>query len=146
MKLDKKRVELANQLQKEVNEYWLGVTLDDIIRIKTKASKGPYVQREAEEFTAIRLPKREIPGLERTMRIIRLDEDRVTIRHLSLDRIESVNGKELENKTEWKVKGSKGYYTVKLHGTRYMCDCQGYKFRKKCKHSNLIKETNEQVK
>jgi len=143
MKLDKKRVELAERLQKEANEYWLGVTLDDIIKIKTKASKGPYIHREAEEFTAIRLPDRPIPGLERTIRLIRLDEDSVTIRNLSLDRIESINGKELENKTEWQVKGSSGYYTVNLVGTRYTCSCPGYKFRKKCKHSKLIKESNE---
>ena len=78
------------------------------------------------------------------MRIIKLSEDRVNIRHVALDRVTHINVEIFQTQTEWQVKGSKGYYTVKSVGDRYICNCQGFKFRKKCKHSNLIKESNGQ--
>ena len=139
---DEKRAELANQLQQGIDEYWLDVTLDDIITLRLRATTGPYVQREAEEFRAIRMPKRDIPGLENTIRVIPLNEDRVTFRHIALDRITHINGKTFQTKSSWLVKGSKGYYTVKLVGGRYTCTCQGFMYRKKCKHSQEIKDAN----
>lgn len=140
---NKKLLGLANELQEGVNEYWSNVTLDDIITIKTKPIKTPYVSREGETFTAVRLPKREITGMPsgQYIRCFRLDRDRVVIEMLPLDRILSINGKEIHNKTEWKVKNSKGngYYIIKLIGEQYVCNCTGYKFRKRCKHSESIK-------
>jgi hypothetical protein len=141
--IDKKRQQLIQNIQRKDNEYWLGVTIDDIITIRTGGSSGPYVQREAEEFTAIRLPNRPIPGLERTLRCIPLNRDSVTFRHVPLDWITHINGKPFQTKSEWKVKGSKGNtYTVKAVGDRFVCSCPGFKYRKKCKHSEQVK--NEQ--
>ena len=44
----------------------------------------------------------------------------------------------------WQVKGSgEKTYTVELIGDKYQCDCVGYGFRGRCKHSQQIKKENE---
>lgn len=41
----------------------------------------------------------------------------------------------------WSVKGSKGdNYTVSRKGNIWTCTCQGFEFRKTCKHVNQIKQ------
>jgi hypothetical protein len=44
------------------------------------------------------------------------------------------------------VEGSNGkkYYVTKV-GAKYMCTCPGFTFRHTCKHTNEIKEKNEQA-
>jgi len=50
--------------------------------------------------------------------------------------------KKIRNKNqEWQVDGSKGKtYMVKLENGQLTCSCPGFSFRRKCKHSALIKE------
>lgn len=49
---------------------------------------------------------------------------------------------EEKNKT-FKIKGSKGdVYTVTQRGSMFTCDCQGYQFRKSCKHIVAAKNGN----
>jgi len=44
----------------------------------------------------------------------------------------------------WTVDGSKGNtYIVELIGDKYHCNCAGYGFRGKCRHSEQIKEAQE---
>ncbi|UCG54225.1 MAG: hypothetical protein JSV32_06440 [Dehalococcoidia bacterium] len=141
--IDKKRLKVIQDIQERENEYWLGISINDIITIRTKAIDGPYVQRPAEEFTAIRVPQRELPGFEQTLRCIPLQGDKVVFRHVPLAWIESINGKSYAPQTEWEVAGSKGNkYKVKLIGNKYTCTCPGYTYRKKCKHSEEIKNQN----
>jgi hypothetical protein len=44
---------------------------------------------------------------------------------------------------QWQVKSDSGkVYTVELIGSKYSCNCIGYGYRGKCKHSEQIKEQN----
>ena len=44
----------------------------------------------------------------------------------------------------WKVKSDSGKeYTVELISGKYHCNCVGYGYRGKCKHSESIKKENE---
>ena len=44
---------------------------------------------------------------------------------------------------QWQVKSDSGkIYTVELIGSKYSCNCIGYGYRGKCKHSEQIKEQN----
>jgi len=44
----------------------------------------------------------------------------------------------------WKVKGDSGKeYVVELIGGKYHCNCIGYGYRGKCKHSEQIKKENQ---
>jgi hypothetical protein len=48
------------------------------------------------------------------------------------------------NNPNWKVKSDSGKeYTVELIGGKYQCNCIGFAYRGKCKHSEQIKEKNE---
>jgi uncharacterized protein YhbP (UPF0306 family) len=45
---------------------------------------------------------------------------------------------------QWQVKSDSGkVYTVELIGGKYSCNCVGYGYRNKCKHSEQIKEQND---
>ena len=61
--------------------------------------------------------------------------------YVEWDRIEDDNGQ------EWTIESSSTpgiYYTVKLKGEQYECDCPGYRFRRKeCKHIKSIKNEQE---
>ena len=140
----KKRNKLINKVQEQLYEYWQDTSLNDIIHIKTKFIKTNYLQREAEDFLAIKLQARNVPGFpsDSTLRIIRLDKPSPIISMLPMDWVQSINNKEVNVKKVWQVKGSKGYYKVDRRGDNYYCNCQGFKFRKTCKHSALIREQN----
>lgn len=44
----------------------------------------------------------------------------------------------------WDVVGSKGdVYVVERTGDSYVCSCSGFKFRSKCKHTELMKSKYE---
>jgi len=50
----------------------------------------------------------------------------------------------LENTPHWSVKSDSGKtYTVTLESGRYTCNCIGFAYRNKCKHSEQIKEAQE---
>ena len=50
----------------------------------------------------------------------------------------------LENTPHWSVKSDSGKtYTVTLESGRYTCNCIGFSYRNKCKHSEQIKKENE---
>ena len=116
--------------------------IEDIIKIKTKATHGPYVQHEAEEFNCIKLQVPELHGINSKLHMHILRLDRFEREIIPLRRIEAVNGVMLvaDAQTQWIVQGSKGNkYTVKLTGKGYSCTCPGYTFRKTCKHIEGIK-------
>ncbi len=128
--MNKKRKEHINQLQDNLNSYWDSVNFDSIISVETTDNQS---------FMAIQLPKRELPGYEQMYYFIRLDKPEPKISLMAKYRIKSINGKSIENKTEWKVKGSSGYYKVRLKAGKLVCDCKGFMFRKKCKHVEQVK-------
>ena len=50
----------------------------------------------------------------------------------------------LENTPHWSVKSDSGKtYTVTLESGKYQCNCVGYAYRGKCKHSDEIKKVQE---
>ena len=50
----------------------------------------------------------------------------------------------LDNTPHWSVKSDSGKtYTVTLESGKYQCNCVGYAYRGKCKHSEQIKNENE---
>jgi len=50
----------------------------------------------------------------------------------------------LENTPHWSVKSDSGKtYTVTLESGRYTCNCIGFSYRNKCKHSEQVRKDNE---
>ena len=50
----------------------------------------------------------------------------------------------LENTPHWSVKSDSGKtYTVTLESSKYTCNCIGFAYRGKCKHSEQVKEEQE---
>ena len=50
----------------------------------------------------------------------------------------------LDNVPHWSVKNDKGKtYTITLESGKYQCNCVGYAYRGKCKHSEEIKKAQE---
>ena len=50
---------------------------------------------------------------------------------------------EKSNNPQWQVKSDSGkIYTVELIAGKYSCNCVGYGYRNKCKHSEQIKNEN----
>ena len=50
----------------------------------------------------------------------------------------------LDNVPHWLVKNDKGKtYTITLESGKYQCNCVGYSYRGKCKHSEQIRKENE---
>lgn len=131
---------IANELQPQLEEYWKKVSDKDIIKIKTKAINTPYCKRDAEEFMALRLPARDIPGFgPRDLRIIRPDKG-LEIRMIYESWIDSVDDKPYTIPTRWEFTGSKGNkYVVSRNGSMFKCTCPAYKYRKgDCKHIKKI--------
>ena len=57
--------------------------------------------------------------------------------------IEKFDGEIMED-NQWRVDGSTGKkYTVEWdsHHKNYSCNCLGYTYRRKCKHTNFISES-----
>ena len=51
---------------------------------------------------------------------------------------------DLTNTPHWSVKSDSGKtYTVTLESGKYTCNCVGYAYRGKCKHSEQIRNENE---
>jgi hypothetical protein len=51
---------------------------------------------------------------------------------------------DLQNTPHWSVKSDSGKtYTVTLESGKYACNCIGYAYRGKCKHSEEIKKAQE---
>ena len=71
----------------------------------------------------------------------------VKVKHKALDEyaktvvLTEVN---LDNVPHWTVKNDKGKtYTITLESGKYQCNCVGYSYRGKCKHSEQIRKENE---
>jgi len=69
------------------------------------------------------------------------------VKHKALDKLAKIL--QSEEKTlqstnpQWQVKSDSGkVYIVELIGSKYSCNCVGYGYRGKCKHSEQIKEQN----
>lgn len=116
-----------------------------LIHIKLKEVNTPYLQRASRELYAKKLEAHDEtwdPGLKKNnhLRVIDLSADKWNIQYIPLAWIESIDGASVEPpKTEWEVKGSSGNtYTVRLKGDRYICNCKGFMYRKKCKHVDQV--------
>jgi hypothetical protein len=70
------------------------------------------------------------------------------VKHKALDRIAKTlqsNEKTLQSDyPNWQVKSDSGkMYTVELISGKYHCNCIGYGYRGKCKHSEQMRQKNE---
>jgi hypothetical protein len=70
----------------------------------------------------------------------------IKVKHKELDAIGAtvvLDVPNLENTPNWQVKSDSGKtYTVTLESGKYQCNCVGYAYRGKCKHSEQIKNEN----
>jgi hypothetical protein len=68
----------------------------------------------------------------------------IKVKHKALDEYGAtvvIDVPNLENTPHWSVKSDSGKtYTVTLESGKYQCNCIGYAYRGKCKHSDEIKE------
>ena len=71
----------------------------------------------------------------------------IKVKHKALDEYGAtvvLDVPNLENTPHWSVKSDSGKtYTVTLESGKYQCNCVGYAYRGKCKHSNEIKKAQE---
>ena len=67
----------------------------------------------------------------------------VKVKHEALDSYGAtvvIDVPNLENTPHWSVKSDSGKtYTVTLESGKYQCNCVGYAYRGKCKHSDEVK-------
>jgi len=68
----------------------------------------------------------------------------VKVKHHKLDEFAlTVDVKPKNDHPSWTVKSDSGKtYTVELIGDKYQCNCTGYAYRGKCRHSDQIKKDN----
>lgn len=70
----------------------------------------------------------------------------IKVKHKALDEYGAtvvIDVPNLENTPHWSVKSDSGKtYTVTLESGKYQCNCIGYAYRGKCKHSEEIKNEN----
>ena len=68
----------------------------------------------------------------------------IKVKHKALDEYGAtvvLDVPNLENTPHWSVKSDSGKtYTVTFESGKYQCNCVGYAYRGKCKHSDEIKE------
>ena len=71
----------------------------------------------------------------------------IKVKHKALDEYGAtvvLDVPNLENTPHWSVKSDSGKtYTVTLESGKYQCNCIGYAYRGKCKHSDEIKKAQE---
>lgn len=71
----------------------------------------------------------------------------IKVKHKALDEYGAtvvLDVPNLENTPHWSVKSDSGKtYTVTLESGRYTCNCIGFAYRGKCKHSDEIKKAQE---
>ena len=71
----------------------------------------------------------------------------IKVKHKALDEYGAtvvIDVPNLENTPHWSVKSDSGKtYTVTLESGKYQCNCVGYAYRGKCKHSDEIKKVQE---
>ena len=71
----------------------------------------------------------------------------VKVKHDSLDAYGAtivIEEPKLDNVPHWSVKNDKGKtYTITLESGKYQCNCVGYAYRGKCKHSEQIRKAQE---
>ena len=71
----------------------------------------------------------------------------IKVKHKALDEYGAtvvIDVPNLENMPHWSVKSDSGKtYTVTLESGKYQCNCVGYAYRGKCKHSDEIKKAQE---
>jgi hypothetical protein len=70
----------------------------------------------------------------------------IKVKHKALDEYGAtvvIDVPNLENTPHWSVKSDSGKtYTVTLESGKYQCNCVGYAYRGKCKHSEQVKNEN----
>jgi hypothetical protein len=71
----------------------------------------------------------------------------VKVKHKALDAYGAtvvIDVPNLENTPHWTVKSDSGKtYTVTLESGKYTCNCIGFAYRNKCKHSEQIRKEND---
>ena len=74
----------------------------------------------------------------------------IKVKHKALDEYGAtvvIDVPNLENTPHWSVKSDSGKtYTVTLESGKYTCNCVGYAYRGKCKHSEQIKKAQDERK
>jgi len=74
----------------------------------------------------------------------------VKVKHKALDEYGAtvvLEEPDLQNTPHWSVKSDSGKtYTVTLESGKYTCNCVGYAYRGKCKHSESVASTQQNAK
>lgn len=108
-------------------------TLDDMVEITLKGELP---------FMAIKLEIPDIAGISDKIMIHVLRLNTFERELIPLKNIETINGEVISKpRTEWRVKNNKGKeYVVTLNGSGYTCTCIGYRYNRKCKHINEVRD------
>lgn len=73
----------------------------------------------------------------------------IKVKHEALDSYGAtvvIDVPNLENTPHWSVKSDSGKtYTVTLESGKYQCNCVGYAYRGKCKHSDSVAKKQQSV-
>jgi hypothetical protein len=90
----------------------------------------------------------EVIVFEKPMKVSTTRRKFDKVKHKALDKLAKTL--QSEEKTlqstnpQWQVKSDSGkVYIVELIGSKYSCNCVGYGYRGKCKHSEQIRSENE---
>ena len=74
----------------------------------------------------------------------------IKVKHKALDEYGAtvvLDAPNLENTPHWSVKSDSGKtYTVTLESGKYQCNCIGYAYRGKCKHSESVASAQQSAK
>ena len=100
-----------------------------------------YIKEGQDEINKVS----RLPFSKTGRKFVKATDEKLLQQFAELSEQPILNGEVLgiESFPSWTVDGSKGNtYIVEKIGDKYHCNCTGYGFRGKCKHSEQIKEQN----
>jgi Mn-containing catalase len=109
------------------------------VKLKIKSSLSPAIVRGKHNDTIVAGTIFEVNGKPWTHTYLQLNG------HITFDQIEWLSGVTIETKStlkEWKVKSSRAgkFYTVReTPSGKRTCDCDGFHYRRQCRHINEVK-------
>ena len=102
-----------------------------------KSNALAYAKESNDELTVFKKP---LPMDTRRRKFVK-------VKHKALDSYGAtvvIDVPNLENTPHWSVKSDSGKnYTVTLESGKYTCNCIGFAYRGKCKHSEQIRKEND---
>ena len=102
-----------------------------------KSNALAYAKESNDEVTVFKKP---LPMDTRRRKFVK-------VKHKALDSYGAtvvIDVPNLENTPHWSVKSDSGKnYTVTLESGKYTCNCIGFAYRGKCKHSEQIRKEND---